>query len=54
MDSRVQRSVRHDPDGLCPSAQKDMGRAFARDIVGAFIAQGMHIDAIPEVLARSE
>src|SRR5438552_1843887 len=35
-------------------AQKDVGRAFARDGLRAFIAQAAHIDAIQEMLPGTE
>ncbi|SDY12548.1 hypothetical protein SAMN04515617_11081 [Collimonas sp. OK242] len=33
-----------------PFAQKDVSRTFARHVARAVIAQGMHIDAIQEML----
>src|SRR5712671_470539 len=48
--------------GLCgnpPSdsralAQKDVGRAFARDVLCAFIAQSTHIDGVQKMLPGTE
>src|SRR5258708_29136969 len=37
-----------------PPAQKDVGRTFARDGLGAFIAQSAHVDALQEMLPRTE
>src|SRR5262245_64994999 len=35
-------------------AQKDVGRAFARDRFRAFVSQRAQIDAVQEMLSRSE
>src|SRR5260370_34755643 len=38
----------------CGFSQKDVGRAFARDRLRAFIAQGAHIDVVQEILPGTE
>src|SRR5213082_2002469 len=40
--------------GSGPLAQEDVGRAFARDVFRAFIAQGAHVDVVQEMLAGTE
>src|SRR5213593_1750836 len=35
-----------------PLAQKDVGRAFARDQLRAFVAQSAHIDVVQEMLPQ--
>lgn len=42
------------PDGSRALAQKNVGRAFARDILRAFMAQSAHIDAVREMLPGTE
>jgi hypothetical protein len=37
-----------------PLAQKHVGRAFAGDLPGAFIAQRAHVDAAEEMFAGTE
>src|SRR5256714_10046625 len=40
--------------GSGPLAQEDVGRAVARDVLRAFIAQGAHVDVVQEMLAGTE
>src|SRR2546423_12216402 len=40
--------------GSGPLAQEDVGRAVARDVLRAFIAQGAHVDVVQEMLAETE
>src|SRR5260221_13933602 len=47
------------PSSASPSesralAQKDVGRAFARDVLCAFIAQSTHIDGVQKMLPGTE
>src|SRR5882762_11018037 len=48
------RCISGGPDGSRALAQKDVGRAFARNVLRAFIAQGAHIDVVQEMLPGTE
>src|SRR5579859_7873982 len=47
-------SVFIEPGASRALAQKDVGRALARDVGRAFVAQGAHVDAVQEMLAGTE
>jgi hypothetical protein len=44
----------NEPDGLRTFAQENVSRAFARDVLGAFIAQSTHIDVVQEMLSGTK
>jgi len=53
-EGRVSRCPKALFNGSRPLAQKDVDRAFARDVLGAIVAQSMKIDALEEMLPRTE
>lgn len=46
--------MRREAGASAALAQKDVGRAFARDVRRAFIAQSTHIDVLQEMLPGTE